>query len=184
MITTKNPLNANEKSMPENNNSEWTKDSLYKHFMTLREEDKEHEKEARGNLKEFLIDRVESTKDSIQHLKELISNALDSSDKAIAKAEASDASKFAGLNELRGVVTDQQRLFSLKSEQIIINKNTDDKLSALEKRIDKIETVGVAIKEVKTESKSDIKNVWGYITGAIGVVCLIVSLIISIIMVW
>jgi uncharacterized protein with von Willebrand factor type A (vWA) domain len=163
----------------ENNNSDWTKDSLYKHFITLREEDKGHEKETRANLKEFLCDKVEATKDSINHLKELIANALTSSDKALAKAEASDAAKFAGLNELRGVVTDQQQLFSLKSEQKIINDNFDDKLNILEKRIDKIENTKEAVTETKKETKFNITQVLGWITAVLLIVGFIITYFIS-----
>ncbi len=88
-----------------------------------------------------------------------VSTALASSKEAVTKAETATEERLKVLNELRGVVVDQSRDFSRKSEISLL-------ISALEKRID-VTTDLVRAQEARG---GGVKDAIGWIVGAVGLV--------------
>jgi len=113
---------------PEHSN--WTLDTLEKYFS-----------ERIDALKDFAIEREERSKERLNALKDAISQALASSEKAIAKAEEGAERKYESLNELRDMAQDQAGRFLTTAAYTPQHQALSEKIEALTTRIAAIESV-------------------------------------------
>lgn len=87
------------------------------------------------SLKEYVNDRILALEKSIdtrfESVTTNISAALAAADKATSKAEVSAEKRFEGINELRGMATDQQRVYMPRLEAEILIKAMNEKIDSL-----------------------------------------------------
>jgi hypothetical protein len=93
--------------------------------------------------------------------------ALESAKEAVLKAEAASEKRFAGLNELRGAMEDQQRLYMPRSEAEI-------RMRAIE------EQGAIAAKQLSglMGQKTGGRETWGWVFGAAALALTVVGAII------
>lgn len=102
---------------------------------------------------------------TIETLKEYFERRFVDLETAVRKAEEELKVRFAGVNEFRGTLEDQQRTFMLRLEQEVKDKSQDEKIQANTDAIAKIESL---------KQGGDV--VWAYILGGGGFIFGIVSL--------
>lgn len=99
-------------------------------------------------------------------LKEASSSALNAASLAVAKAEMAAEKRFESVNEFRSTLADQQRNLMPRSEVDVMFKSMVEKITTLEKQIDRL-----------LAERQGIKGGWGYAVGMIGVILTLGSLI-------
>ena len=95
--------------------------------------------------------------------------ALAAADRAVVKAELAADKRFDGVNEFRQTLSDQNATFITRTEaEAAINRNTTD-IAKLTARMDVSSGRGVGAQVV-----------WGYVSGAVGLLLTVVSVIYAI----
>lgn len=102
--------------------------------------------------------------------------ALAAADRAVAKAETASDKRFEGVNEFRKTLSDQAASFPQRSEVDARLQSLNEKVAALELRIEKSEAVKEAAHTTSRENKTDVGNVLGYVIGAVGAAAYVWSL--------
>ncbi len=98
--------------------------------------------------------------------------AMAAADRAVAKAEGANEKRFEGVNEFRKTLSDQAAGFMQRAEGDARFQALNDKLSALELRIEKTESSSSG----KRQGASDIGQFAGYVFGASGTFALLWTL--------
>ncbi|HUY75985.1 MAG TPA: hypothetical protein VMV29_04400 [Ktedonobacterales bacterium] len=124
-----------------------------------------------------------------------VDTALQAADRAGAKSEIAADKRFNDLNELRGMVTDQQALFMQRLEAMALFNAIDAKITALQvgfeskmeaQRLTFEASLANATKEIASlrESRAQTgggreqsRELWAYLLGAIGATSTIILLI-------
>jgi len=88
-----------------------------------------------------------------------VNAALISADNAVKKAEAAAEKRFEGVNEFRATLSDQAQTFITRTEVAAKLDNHTEKLGILGTRLQTIEA-----------HSGGLKDGWGYLVGAVGVV--------------
>lgn len=174
-------MNMFQRKMPgTTEESQWTIETLRQHVLAVIAAN-----DARYS------ERFEASQTAMQAAlasqEKAVGAALAAAKEAVIKAEMASDKRFDGVNELRGVVTDQQALFMQRLEATALFKATDEKLAGTQANNDnKLESLRLSfeksnenlVKEIgglresrsETSGKSVGANVlWGYIVGAAGV---------------
>jgi len=94
--------------------------------------------------------------------------ALEAADRAVEKSELASDKRFESVNEFRRTLADQEHTFMPRSEYEQAHKGLEEKLSALEIRMNSVE-----------ERSTVMKEGWGYLVGITGLVIAIVSVAVA-----
>jgi len=167
----------------ENGYSEWTKEALLQHLISLMEaNDKRYAerfndieckaRESKTELREYVSDKIVAQKESI-------AIAMTASKEAIQKAENANERRFEGVNEFRNTLKDQQSTLLPRTEYDSGHLALTEKIAAVKERFDKHETAQVTSKETKVEAKGDTKNLWAYVVSAVALVGSMIGIIIT-----
>ncbi len=95
-----------------------------------------------------------------------VKSALDTSEKAITKAESATERRFEGVNEFRQTLADQASRLMPRSEYTVQHQALEDKVSTSEARINQLQNDILAL----LARGGGMKEAWGYvgiITGLI-----------------
>lgn len=98
-------------------------------------------------------------------LEKAVGLALNTSDKAVAKAETAIEKRLDGVNEFRATLADQQRLLMPRAEVEVIVNSLNERISTLKERLDALNS-----------ERTGIKGGWGYAVGVVGLVLIIISI--------
>lgn len=109
-------------------------------------------------LREYIDVRFEAAENSV-------AAALSAADRAVAKAEAASERRFDSVNEFRSTLADQARLLMPRSE-------TEQALHAIN---DKLDTLSARLNQ-RDDRGSGRGEIWAYLTGAVGIFALVVSI--------
>jgi len=96
-------------------------------------------------------------------LKEYVDTRLEAIDKAVTKAEAATEKRFTGVNELRGALEDQQRLFMPRTETEAMFVSMNARMAVLEETINRLEAV-------KAGGNSTIAYVIAFVSTAVAII--------------
>lgn len=153
-----------------NNDCRWTVETLREHLLgILAEREKRHTERFEAQEKALMIGflgQKEAVNAAFSSQKDAVTAALASADRAVQKAEASAEKRFESVNEFRSTLADQQRNLIPRSEVGVMINSLTEKISALEKVIDKLEA-----------ERMGIKGGWGYAVGVAGFALVLVSII-------
>lgn len=122
-----------------------------------------------------------------------VDTALTAADRASTKAEVSADKRFEGLNELRGMVTDQQAAFIQRLEAVALITALTDKVAALAIAMDaKSDIQRVASDKSMDDIRKDISNLHEFqsnilgrftvLGGSIAVVMFLISVTVTVIL--
>lgn len=98
-------------------------------------------------------------------LEKAVGLALNTSDKAVAKAETAIEKRLDGVNEFRATLADQQRLLMPRAEVEVIVNSLNERIATLKERLDALQA-----------ERAGIKGGWGYAVGVVGLVMIIISI--------
>jgi hypothetical protein len=107
-------------------------------------------------FKELMTERDRRYEQRFGAMDEKTSLALTSSEKAIAKSDAATEKRIDSVYEFRGTLSDQAANLLPRGEAVAKFASYDDKIAALQTRIDKNEGTGAGLKAM-----------WGYVAAAI-----------------
>lgn len=126
---------------------EWTVDSLKEHL-------------------EAVIESLDTRYDQrFADQQKAVDAALQSAEKAVAKAETASERRFEAVNEFRATLADQAGHFITRSEALARADNNAEKIDALASRLDRI------------EGKSTGLNAgWGILVGAAGLISTLIAI--------
>lgn len=116
-------------------------------------------------FKDLMAERDRRYEQRFSAMDEKTSLALTSSEKAIAKSDAATEKRFDSVNEFRGTLSDQAASLLPRGEAVVKFAAYDEKISALEARLNVREGTGAGLKAM-----------WGYVLAAILLVVSLVSL--------
>src|ERR1035437_6650504 len=71
--------------------------------------------------------------------KEAVDAALASADRAVQKAETTSETRFAGINEFRSTLSDQQKMLMTRTEYDSNHKSLVEKIDGVSSRLDKMD---------------------------------------------
>lgn len=91
-----------------------------------------------------------------------VTTAMTAAKEAVLKAEAATESRFAGVNEFRATLSDQQQRFIARSEVEVMRSAMTEKVDGLTKTVERL----MAQRQGATTG-------WGYAVGVVGFVALI-----------
>ena len=103
-------------------------------------------------LRQVLDERDDRYKQRALSQDAAVKSALDTSEKAITKAEGATERRFEGVNEFRQTLADQAATLMPRAEYTVQHKAVVDKVDNLEKRMNETTGRGGGIKEA-----------WGYV---------------------
>lgn len=98
-----------------------------------------------------------------------VKDALTAADRAVTKAELATEKRLEGVNEFRATLTDYTTNLMPRGEVTALLAGFDEKLTALQSRIDRSEGKGKGIDQA-----------WGYLVGLVGVVAAAVAVIVAV----
>ncbi len=113
-------------------------------------------------LKELLTERDERYKQRAMSQDEAVKSALETSEKAITKAESATERRFEGVNEFRQTLADQASTLMPRAEYNAQHKALEEKVAASENRINEIQTAQISL----LARGGGLKEAWGYIIAA------------------
>ncbi len=115
-------------------------------------------------LKELLAERDVRYKQRAAAQDAAVKNALETSEKAITKAEGATERRFEGVNEFRQTLADQASTLMPRAEYTVQHRALEDKVTAVESRVSSIQ------QEISTILARGVgmKEAWGYLIGAAG----------------
>ena len=150
MPTKKN--NNLECSYDGNNGSEWTKEALYKHIITLMDANDKRYSDKIADLdeknKSAIKDLKEYTNTIVVAQERAIAVAMAAADKAVGKAEMAVEKRLEGMNEFRQQMADQQKTYITRNEYDLNHKALEIKMEVFDKTIsDKMEAVNKNIND-------------------------------------
>lgn len=99
-------------------------------------------------------------------LEKAVGLALNTSDKAVQKAETAIEKRLDGVNEFRATLADQQRLLMPRAEVEVIVLAMNERIAVLTKQLDALNS-----------ERTGIKGGWGYAVGVVGLVLIIISIV-------
>lgn len=99
-----------------------------------------------------------------------VAAALQAAERAVSKQEQSSEKRFDSVNEFRAQLSDQAATFLTRSESIQRMDTINEKISALEKRMDRDDGKGEGL-----------SSGWGFVLGAIGCIGGVVGIVSAII---
>ncbi len=102
-------------------------------------------------LRQVLDERDERYKQRASSQDKAVSSALETSEKAIIKAESATERRFEGVNEFRQTLADQAATLMPRAEYTVQHKALVDKVDSVEKRMNEI-----------TGRGGGLKDAWGY----------------------
>ncbi len=100
-----------------------------------------------------------------------VKNALETSEKAITKAEGATERRFEGVNEFRQTLADQATTLMPRAEYSAQHKALEDKVDASEKRINELQSTQISI----LARGSGVKEIWSYVIAIIGLIIAVVA---------
>jgi hypothetical protein len=118
------------------------------------------------SFKELMEERDKRYSQRADSQDKAVATALATSKEAILKAETATDKRLEGLNELKGMAQDQAATFARISE---VNLRFD----AVNKTVEQLSDT---IKQ-KVAATSGMKELWGYIVGAVGVLLAVAAII-------
>lgn len=105
----------------------------------------------REHTRETLIASEAALQASLLGAEKAVTTALASAEKAVDKAETANEKRFESVNEFRGQLADQSRLFMIRSEANAIVAATNDRLSSESLRVhERIEDLGARLGDAST----------------------------------
>lgn len=110
---------------------------------------------------------------SVDALREIFLKQIESSDKAVQKAEAATEKRFESVNEFRATLSDQQRDLATKSE-------VDLRFRGLEGRVNTVVEDARESKGLFTGAKTTKEDNRGLVFGIIGIVIALSAVIVAI----
>ncbi len=93
-----------------------------------------------------------------------VSSALETSEKAIIKAESATERRFEGVNEFRQTLADQATTLMPRAEYTVQHDALRALVAAIEKRVNDIQSNQMSL----LARGGGIKETWGYVIAAIG----------------
>jgi hypothetical protein len=123
-------------------------------------------------LRQVLDERDERYKQRASSQDAAVKNALDTSEKAIIKAETATERRFEGVNEFRQTLADQATMLMPRSEYTVQHKALEDKVSVLESRLGAMQQDVSAI----LARGGGIREAWGYIGVIAGLVIAVAAI--------
>ena len=136
----------------------WSVETLYVHFTTLLQEQKEH-------YEDLLAAAEAKNQQQFRDAKEAIQIAQIASQSAINKSEANDSKWRDNSNEWRQAMDDREVKFMPRMEYSSAHQSLIDRISMLENRVTKYESTGMGLKQG-----------WGFLVGAAGLVLVLLSI--------
>ena len=137
----------------------WTIDALLQYFNSILET------------------RDQKYEQQFKHQQEAVSAALQSSEKAISKAENSNEKRFESVNEFRAVLSDQQRMLMTRSEYEVNHRNLitmfESSIAAINEKVNNI-TINL---EKHESTGTGSKNALGIMAGAFGLILTIITIV-------
>jgi hypothetical protein len=138
--------------------SGWTIETLREHFDTrLAEKDLRDQQRFEGQGVALAAARAAD--------RELVAAALTAADRAVQKAETAADRRAEGQNEFRATLSDQAARLATKDE-------LETKVGALSDRITALATAAAT----QQGSKTGLRDGWGYLVGAVGIIATIATL--------
>lgn len=102
----------------------------------------------REHTKEALVSSEAALQAALIGAEKAVTTALASAEKAVDKAETANEKRFESVNEFRGQLNDQSRLFMIRSEATAIVNATNDRLTSESLRVhERIEDMGSRLGE-------------------------------------
>ncbi len=117
-------------------------------------------------LKELLEERDERYKQRASSQDDAVKSALETSEKAIGKAEGATERRFEGVNEFRQTLADQAATLMPRAEYTVQHKSLEDKIIALDVRVNILQQ-GLAGVQARG---GGIKEMWGYIIAIAAII--------------
>ena len=123
-------------------------------------------------LREVLDERDERYKQRALSQDNAVKSALDTSEKAIIKAESATERRFEGVNEFRQTLADQASRLMPRSEYTVQHQALEDKVIATEGRINLMQQdISTLLARGNTS-----KDAWGYVGVVAGLVIAIIAI--------
>ncbi|GAC1497471.1 MAG: hypothetical protein NVS1B6_03140 [Steroidobacteraceae bacterium] len=108
--------------------------------------------------------------------KEFAGAAMHAAQEAVNKAEAASERRFAGVNEFRAQLGDQQRTLMPRAEVEVLVAGLTDKIAIAQSDLRKFMEVTATTLARSDGSKSGVHAGWGWAVGAIGLMTTILTL--------
>lgn len=116
------------------------------------------------------VDQQTAVQAALVAVQKQTADAMAAAEKAVIKAETSNEARFAGVNEFRATLADQQRMLMPRAEVEVIVKGLESTIAALKEQLGKHDSQRVAV----TANAGGMKEGWGMAVGAVGIVIAIV----------
>ncbi len=95
-----------------------------------------------------------------------VSSALETSEKAIIKAESATERRFEGVNEFRQTLADQASTLMPRAEYTVQHQALEEKVSANDKRINELQSTQISL----LAKGGGAKEAWSYVIAIIGLI--------------
>jgi len=139
----------------------WTVETLRDYVLAMMSEhSRRHEQRFEGDLR--------AVREALQAQKELATMAMNSADRAVAKAESATEKRFDAVNEFRETLADQQRTLMPRSEAEL-------ELKSLHMLVDKLE---IRLSEFEARHRG-FSGGWGVAVGIVGFIAFVLSVLMT-----